>query len=731
MDNTLKDLLFQLGWEKRSLIQDYIEKIANKGLTRYKTIIQTGKKQGESLYTHILDGIFVFERLRPLLGVAEIEAKVIMTVYSVHDLNKVERFAGGGSYNKIGIKANFEEELRSVGMHEFFPEYQEYLEDITTLARAHSGHYHTDGELLIKSHNPYKLGKERIEDLKYVIRAMDVIDLSQTLTERTQKDKFLSELNTYLSKQTPVRQYEFHTHQVSENRGILTNLIHNRIAEYLEQQCGMLPLLFYPDGVAYLLEKGKPIPFTADDLKAIGQKVSASINRMTKSKFSTEFITSTQQGIKVDGKFRELGLTFEEIFTEIYNMVVGRIYQKRLADMVKKAKDRTVETMKKKAEKLKDQQEQDNSLQQAIEIAQLTAIMPDSDEGMRVGELLRSYYIFLSTHYEKEIPNTWDYLYTLLDIETSRRQFYDAFDPRYDRPYVVAKDLTMSLDEMKTFIIEAGNKLATTSVVQPQEDLIHEETPIEKYVCRHVNFNFMLPQKAQFLENLKVYLNNPGSQCCYCGSAFDTDKWMSADVPGDVKVQYFSNRLEGGQREPKRHICEICNTQFILYKLNYPTISPGNLKKQGVNTYYLHLFPYAFYPEMFLQALRTTINRLKGLEVESLYLKGESAIREYMKSSTVELKFSKAKVNGFPLPKFTEVQGNMLLFPVNCMGDNESERFLFAVENALLMQKYLGCKVVLTDSSVGIVEQSEFDDLYIDSIPATFRKMIWGECGNA
>ena len=121
MADSLKNLLFQLGWDEKSLIQEYIEKIANKGLTRYKSIIQTGKKEGESLYTHVLNGIFVFERLRPVLSVSEIEAKVVMTVYSVHDLNKLSEFAHHGSYNRIGVKEHFEEELKNIGITDFFP----------------------------------------------------------------------------------------------------------------------------------------------------------------------------------------------------------------------------------------------------------------------------------------------------------------------------------------------------------------------------------------------------------------------------------------------------------------------------------------------------------------------------------------------------------------------------------------------------------------------------------
>ena len=726
MGDSLKDLLFQLGWDEKSLIQEYIDTIANKGLTSYKNIIQTGGKEGESLYTHVLNGIFVFERLRPLLSISETEAKVIMTVYSVHDLNKLAQFARQRSYNKIGIKEHFGEELEDIGIGEFFPEYREYLDDITTLARSHSGHYHTDGELLVKSHNPYKLGKERIEELRHIIRAMDIIDLSHSLKERAHKQTFLSELNTFLSKQTPLRQYEFQYHTLLENRGVLTNIIHNAASAYLEKQFNMVPLLLYPDGIAYLNAKGHNPEFSRDDRKAIGKAVQNSLNIMTKAKFSTDFINSRIAGIQVDPKFRELGITFEEIFTEIYNMVIGRTYQKRLGDMTQKAKERAVKSAEKNAKNAKEDQEKEAFLQRASEIGGMTAILPESDETMRIGELLRSYYIFLTDHYKKVIPNIWEYLYNLLNIPSERQVYYDAFDQRYDRPYVMAKDLPLSFDEMQACILNAGSSLPEKSQEGMLNLNIEEETSIEQYVQKYLTVSFSTPQTKQLTQGLQDYVSRQHTQCCYCNSGFSTTKWMSADVPSDIKVQYFSNRLSGGQREPKRHVCDICNLHFILHKLNYPTVSPGGVGRQGVKTYYLHLFPYSFHSDIFLNAIRSEINRFRRMDVASLYMRTEHAIREFMddQQRPVKPKFSAAKRNGFPLPKFSEIQGNQLIFPLNCMGQNESERFLFAIENALLMQRYLGCKVVLTDASISPLEQGEFDDLYIDSISAMFSGLL-------
>ena len=69
-----------------------------------------------------------------------------------------------------------------------------------------------------------------------IIRAIDVIDLSKTLEERPKKRDFLFEINSICDIQ-----YKFVYHKVSEQRGILTNLIHNEIVRHLELEKDLLP----------------------------------------------------------------------------------------------------------------------------------------------------------------------------------------------------------------------------------------------------------------------------------------------------------------------------------------------------------------------------------------------------------------------------------------------------------------------------------------------------------
>ena len=334
-----QDLHFALGWpedESGSVIRDFIHSVANGGLQQYKAIFQTGAKHGEPLYNHVLNMIFVAKRLQPLLDLSDIETRVLYSAVPVHDLNKVGD-RSGVSFNRLATVEAVKEELEHIGVPEFFPDYSDYLEDITLLVRSHSGHFHTDGEFLIRAHNPYRLDRDRLDHvLRPLIRALDNLELSSALSEMTNKEDFLAFLNSITT-----RQYEFGYHQVTENRGILTNLVQNQVAGYLEDHYGLVPLLFYPEGIAYLVEKGHAPHITSSDLAAIGKRIAAAGARISRGNF-TKFIRSGNQGIKVDRQCLALGTSFTHILDYVYTLVMRKVSGKRfnIVEVERKARER-------------------------------------------------------------------------------------------------------------------------------------------------------------------------------------------------------------------------------------------------------------------------------------------------------------------------------------------------------------------------------------------------------
>jgi len=701
-----------IGVEKPSVMKDYLDRVANQGLTPYKAVLQWGKKSGESLYTHVLNGIFVLETLREALELSDTETRVLYTAFTVHDINKA--LDRQEAFGRLATRENIAAEIERLGLSAFFPDWETYLEDITSLVRGHSGHHHSGGERwIVRRAAVYGLGLERVNALLHLMRAADVVDLSHTLEERIHKADFLGHLNAYLADSGLPVQYEFATHRLTEVRGLLSNVIHNAIVAEMQERYGLAPLLFYPDGVAYLIERGRELALEPAGRRRIAQRIAEIISRMTESKFR-DFIQSTGQGIKVDAKCLELGVPFGRIWQEVYNRVQQRNFDP--ADLDRKARERAQRNFERNARMIP---------QVAAEVERvLTASEPliTTDLArLRAAELARSYYIFLSTHFADQVPDPWEHVYRLLELPEARWPIYAYFDARYDRPYVVARDLVLSEEEVYRRIEADGGDLV--GGVGTSED--PKVALFDEYLARYAIFGQSGREAVDFGDHLAHYVTSQHRQCVYCSGPFPTAKWMTADVRSDITVQTFSNRLRGGPGEPKKYICAVCQLQFLLEKLNYPTV-------RGEKTMYLHLFPYSFLTAPFIEGLNRTVQRIttEDTAVQALNLRHEEAMRSYLEGKMVSPTFrsrtakDRPQPYGLYLPRYAETVGNLLIFPINPAGENDTQRFLFALWNALVLQRHFGIKVLLSNSPVAPLGKEEFGDLYVDNIPLTCRGLL-------
>ena len=715
-----EDLLFSLGIysEADNLFQTYVEEIANKKLRGYQEIIQYGAKAGESLYLHITNGIFVLERLRPILDLNDLEVQLLFSAFSVHDLNKLQEFQDEKrSFNYLANAKNVSTVLTNLEMERFFPEWQDYLKDIEVLIRAHSRHYHTYDETLDLDYAPYSYDRDRLlEYLVPIIRAMDVIDLSKTLEEQAKKVDFLRELNRILDVQ-----YQFVYHKVSEQRGILTNLIHNEIVKYMETEKDLLPLLYYPDGVAYLVDRNRDVQIAADELTTLSNRVVNQTKSKTSKEFS-KFIQGSPAGIKVDEKCLSLGLSFQQIWNEVRNIISERRYAAKVDDMNDRCRGR-LQNARGKLQGTKPSKKNPDPMAQITLIDKILAednyLLPPDDDVVRIGELVRTYYIFLNRHFSKTISDAWNYIYDLLELpleieDAACRPRYETFNALSDRGYIIGRDLYKNgrnFDEIYELIVDDGTAVMETSRPPSEFEILAD------YVHKYVDFSFAADRGSNFVQNLERYVRSNHIQCSTCGAEFETDEWMKPDVPANIKVQYFSNRLEGGtSREPKRRVCSICRTQYMLDKICY---NVGG----STATFFIHLYPISFFTDVFIGAFRAAQERFSNPDFPSVFLKTDDALRHYQEATQLVLPVSRTKVNGNPLPKFSEALGNILTIPVNTPGKNHTEDVLYAVENALLYQRFLGCRAVLTDSSIPLFsgDEYEFSHFFIDHIPPAFR----------
>ena len=603
--------------------------------------------------------------------------------------------------------------MTELEIEHFFPEWQDYLKDIEVLVRAHSRFHNTYGEkTLDQRYDPYSLDKDRLLNyLVPIIRAMDVIDLSKTLEERAKKRDFLLEINSISDIQ-----YKFVYHKVSEQRGILTNLIHNEIVKYLESEKDLLPLLYYPEGVAYLVDRERNLHITTDEIAEIGNAVAHNIESKTRKEF-IKFIQGSPAGIKVDEKCIALGVSFAEIWNEVWNIISERKYvaNAKVDAMNTKCQGRLQGIRDKLSESDPNVVGQRALLDEILDAE--TYRLPPDDDAIRIGELVRTYYIFLNKHFSDTVADAWLHIYGLLELplnaeDTTYRERYALFNALWDRGYIIGRDLYnvgREFDEIYELIVQDGTQFLETLETESEFGLLVD------YVLKYIDFNFIVDRERDFDTNLKRYVEANHVQCSTCGSEFDTTLWMKPDVPANIKVQQFSNRLEGGSsREPKRRVCSVCRTQYMLNKLCY---NVGG----STATFFIHLYPISFFTDVFIQAFQRAQQNFEHPDFPSVFLKTDDALRNYQEKTQLELTFSRTKVNGNPLPKFSEALGNILTIPVNTPGNNHTENLLFAIENALLYQRFLGCRAVLTDSSIPLFSGDEFSHLFIDHIPPAFR----------
>ncbi|MBX3052158.1 MAG: type I-D CRISPR-associated protein Cas10d/Csc3 [Caldilineaceae bacterium] len=696
MSSTLDELMLRLAGQPGDVLGEYIEYIANRGLGRYRRIVQWGGKAGQPLYAHVLDLVFTLERLSSLLKLSEIERRVLMLVLSVHDLNKVPEFQHLGGYNKLATAENVAEELERIGANEFFPEWRDYLRDIVTLMRAHSDHSHVAGELLMRG-GEYQLGQERVEELVLLVRALDVIDLSHSLHERKHKRRFLDHLNEFSATQ-----YEFVHHVVAEQRGILSNVIHNRVAEYMQQEKDAWPLLYYPDGVIYLVRRGQKIEISEADYLALGADISNWLEGQTRGKFA-DFIKATNQGIKVDSKCLELGIPFSLIWQTVHNIIQGKKYT-ALENMESRARERAEQSI------AGDNGPVAAAVRQRIGEPNL---IPRSIEQLQLGELVRSYYIFLSKHFKQQISDPWAHLYGLLEVSPEQQAFYAHFDINYDRAYVLPPDISLSYESILRRIEEDGRQLlGEMEMDSPWESVF------QQYAQRSIQFSFQLSGMTRFAAHLQRYVQQNHKQSAYGSADFETELWRSDDVPKTIKVQQFSNRLAAGPGDPVKRVDPITKAQFLLEKLNYPPAFKGT-------TYYLHIYPYAFFSPAYVESWRRTVRELAEQDVSALFLKTDDSLRSiFDPGQPIELPVSVSNSNGLPLPGASELLGNLLIWPLNAPGRNDTEQFWYAFTCAYAMHRYVGGRVVLTRSATPIVGPDEFADLLLDEIPLSLQGLL-------
>jgi CRISPR-associated protein Csc3 len=694
------EILLVLNNQQKPLVNHYLETVAHGGLRKYRAATQTGIREGHDLYSHFIRGGLLAYSLGTLFRLPEEEIRLLVAAFSIHDLNKLYE-PGGKSLRKLADdRAFFEQVIHDSGVADFLSGWRENFTDLKQLVLGHGGHTTVAGERLLARIKGSRLSKDRLDELTHLMRAVDISDIDEPFEERKFKDKFLLEINSVGAKQ-----YRLISHRLGEHRGVLSNLIHNHAMEVLQNDYGATPIFLYSEGTWYLSPVDVPLPDRADFLEKVSQAVRLSLQAVRNQDLS-KIVVLTKDGVKTDASLFGLRLSSGDILGEISKQVFRRKFASKDIDANRAKCD---ERLQRKVPKDLSSYCSEHHLR-----------YPETEDSMRMGELLRALYNLVNIHFVQEaasladgVTDAWDAIYKLLSIEG---QTFEPFDKLYDRPFILAgtlgksyQDLEQQVEDIFSRLLDARGNAPATAVADF----------LPAYLAEVLDVDFAPRPASDLAAYFRSYVAQNHRQCCYSAFSGQAESWMSAEVPKGIVVQQFSNRLEGGvKREPKRNICPVCREQFFLEQMLF--------RSGGAKGMYLHFFPKSSVPAEYLDTLRHTLENLaQKAEPDTFFLPTETSLVAE-EDTGLELKLLVQKARGFALPRRSEAIGNTITLSVCPSVDvtGDGERLLSCVEIGLRMSKLLGLRCLVSEAPIPPLGAQQFGDFYIDTLPSALQNFF-------
>jgi CRISPR-associated protein Csc3 len=722
--------------EQPNLLAKYFREVATGPMTSYRRIIQGGNKQGQNYYAHVLDGITILHKLctAGVIEISDLEEQLLFAAYTIHDINKIPPYGGRDvklSYVNIATMRNISAELQRIDLKRFFYEWENYLEDIRLLAHLHQHNAAPVFDLDQSSHN-FALPYGRLVEFGLLMYAADNLDLSHTLSEHKHKQGFIAVINAVSG-----RRWRWVTHRLGENRGVLSNIIHNSVVAYLQDrhihngQTVIVDLLYYPDGVAYLLPEREQFTWSDTDTADVALLVAKAIAQKQISRLD-QFIKPKPIGIKVADAAIDSGATYTEIMYVIRKNIDSKRYPEKQHN--------------ERNEKLRANIEKIASNPSTSELANILlskqeSLVPLEQALLKRGELASAYRNLLQDHLVSELKKAhkcdpWTHIYTLLNLPSERFDLYDGISD-YQRGYFIACD---NADDLDTLFDRFLADVHLLTGEQPPTSI--DSKDFYEYLTTNLEISGA-SESRNFIAHLQQYMKAKHKQCSSCSSSLPSRELMESDVPKNIGVQAFSNRLKGGGREPKRNVCPVCRAQFILEKLARSSFKKNNPQ---YSSFYLHIYPYAFFTAAYLDAMYSSLKNICHEDNRCFFFTGD-----YFKQWGVQFEHSLAsqsekqakqmaieensdfggyltKVTGISVPNYNDAVGNTPILPLNAIGDNYAQQFIFALTHALMIADFFGCRVVMSRTPVPLLTAEYIAEhalaFFTDGVPLNLRWLM-------
>ncbi len=556
--------------------------------------------------------------------------------------------------------------------------------------------------------------------LAYVVRTPQEIGLENGLKD------LLSRLSN--------AQARFTYHHLADNRGVLTNFVHNAALKLMQHET-RVPLLYAPSGVIYLERKttAPPLPTVAavaeETIQHIREVLSLSLQR-------------TRSGIKRDGKGMKHA-EFYWLFFDLPSFILLGV--QGTFDVIREGK---APSSGKRFAKMRE----GGWLAASVDL--------DLPDDLRVDQLAEWCYL-AEKQVAAKLPgfDTAGFLLRTMELEGLQESFEAV--PRDNRAggvgyhwYFAAGhylkrhkglDPTDWRERVETF----ARQLSRAVAAEPQPETAGGDDwgDLRGYIAQTLTLGAGDAQveRATFAAEWQRYVNakrkgrGTTQVCALCSSPYQVDKQREAAVL--FAPQVYSNKQPLHGSDALRSICTICGTEMMLRQLLMSRSAATGGDFEGRRVRYLFFYPtYFFTPETLtiLRRVYVGLQRLSFTELRRQLVDGGEVDLSPATLQRLEPLLLTPETEQDPANDryvrfhFSENEPATFYFigvPPPGRDAKDAEAWVHPAFLALLLPVCLDVKVVASEASLPLLlEADEIDEtVFLDAPHAAIRYLTGGE----
>jgi len=529
---------------------------------REKTTNTLVEHKDQSLAVHLLNAAMGGWTLVKLAGLEELGQRLYLAGITLHDLNKIV-LRRLGSVRMDGneweqYQRGFEVWGEALGLWEFVP--RKYWQDVAFLAQnAEDGR----GQNLTLANFPdLQLEPDCLIDLAEFV---NFADLTASIAHHPQDLEQSQRVRAVVRRRLRGR-YRLRHHRTTENRGLLTQAIHNAVMEMVKA-VGWKPFLFFPDGVTYFVPKDGAEP----DLSNLANAVRNYILQ-TAAKGLGSLISRQPKGI----------ISHSPDMLEVATVdVAAAVLVQRTFNLISDKRSPVTGTRREKMQK------------DFPELADLDWDYPANLQVDRLAEGVRGLVGILEDYYGASHEKATQALLNALDLNDymeAWQRIPSAGGVPHGWYYIAGHYMRRHQGSLTDVELENVMLKAVQDVllIWGQPDKQTAFAFLDSYISTVLNLS-QSRKKTDFARELQRYNLNKANRkrdpiCAICNSVFDVREEFA---------NYSNKRVTSLKKESLRGICAVCQVEKLLRRY-----SMGRGLAAEDEVVYLHLYPdYFFTPE--------------------------------------------------------------------------------------------------------------------------------------